>query len=185
MGIRSILPGRASPNRQPARDCRKTSSQRLISWEELKAAEEDRRQRHAARPAPVRAIEAWWWCRCAWHATWQPPAWKRLRWNWQRMRRGWSDRDTWNLDSYLARVISGSVTHLRDHGHGYPGEESGADERHWHHILTRIADPLSADWDRIIDGETPAQRRDRQERELAEQQEALRLMAQWFHHLWD
>jgi len=43
----------------------------------------------------------------------------------------------------------------RDHGHGYPARRSGAGERQWHHILTRIADPLSADWDRIIDGETP------------------------------
>jgi len=66
---------------------------------------------------------------------------------------GGSDRDTWNLPSYLARAISGSMTHLRDHGHGYPGE-GGADERQCHHILTRITDPLSADWDRIIDSET-------------------------------
>ncbi len=101
------------------------------------------------------------------------------------MRRGWSDRDTWNLDSYLAVVISGSVAYLRNHGHGYPGEENGADEQQWHDILTRIAEPLSVDWDRIIDGETPAQCRERQERELAEQRQALRLMAQWFHSLWD
>jgi hypothetical protein len=101
------------------------------------------------------------------------------------MRRGWSDRDTWDLDGYLAQVISGSVTHLRDHGHGYPGEEQGADEQEWHDILTRIAGPLSLNCDRTVDGETSAARRERQERELTEQQEALRLMAEWFHHLWD
>lgn len=37
------------------------------------------------------------------------------------MRRGWSDRDTWSLDGYLAGVICGSVAYLRDHGHTYPG----------------------------------------------------------------
>jgi hypothetical protein len=95
------------------------------------------------------------------------------------MRRGWSDRDTWSLDWYLAGVISGSVAYLRDHGHTYPGEENGAGKQQWHDILTRIAGPLSVNRDRIIDGETPAQRRERQEHERAEQQEALRLLARW------
>lgn len=40
-----------------------------------------------------------------------------------------------------------------------------------HDILNRIADPLSVDWDRIIDGETPAQCRERQERVMAQQHE--------------
>lgn len=177
MKIRAILPGRSSPGEQPVQ---------LIAWEELQADDEARRQRHAARPAPVRAtVEIWRWSRRAWHDVRRPPPWRRLRWNWQRMRRGWSDRDTWSLDSYLAQVISGSVAHLRDHGHGYPGEEQGADEGQWRDILTRIAEPLSREWDRTINGETPEQHRERQERELAEQQEALRLMVTWFHSLWD
>lgn len=31
----------------------------------------------------------------------------------QRGRRGWSDRDVWSLDHYLAKVIAGSVAHLQ------------------------------------------------------------------------
>lgn len=173
------------PWRKPVPGENQADSADLISWEEVKARLEERLRRHAARPKPARAaVEAWWWSRRAWRSTWRPPPWRRLRWKWQRMCRGWSDRDTWSLDSYLAQIISGSVTHLRDHGHSYPGEEQGADEQQWHDILTRIAEPLSMDWDRIVDGEPAEARRERQERELAAQQDALRLMAEWFHHLW-
>jgi hypothetical protein len=176
----------AVPRRKPLRNDHEAGSQRLIPWEAVRADLEARQQRHAARPAPARAVvQAWWWCQRAWRSTWHPPLWRRLRWNWQRMRRGWSDRDTWSLDWYLAGVISGSVAYMRDHGHTYPGEENGADKQQWRDILTRIAGPLSVNRDRIIDGETPAQRRERQERELAEQQEALQLLAWWSCHLWD
>ena len=83
------------------------------------------------------------------------------------MRRGWSDLDAWNLDRYLAHLISDSVTHLRDHGHAYPSEEHGANEQQCHDILTRIAAPLSLGWDRIVDDETSERRWERQERELS------------------
>jgi hypothetical protein len=59
------------------------------------------------------------------------------------------------------------------------------DKQQRHDILTQIAGPLSVNRDRIIDGETPRQWRERQERELAQQQEALRLLARWFYRLWD
>lgn len=39
---------------------------------------------------------------------------------WYRGRRGWSTRDVWGLDSYLAEVISNSVKNLRDNLISYP-----------------------------------------------------------------
>lgn len=66
----------------------------------------------------------------------------------------------------------------RGGGCGGTGSENGAGNRQWHDILTRIAEPLSVNWDRLIDGETPEQCHERQERELAGQREALRLLAQ-------
>ena len=116
VSVRAILLGQGSQGKPPVR---------LILWKEVEAMREARLLRHAARPAVVRAaIETWWWCRRAGHDVRHPPPWRRGQWSWQRMRRGWSDRDTWNLDSYLAHVISGSVTHLRDQGRGYPGEQT-------------------------------------------------------------
>jgi hypothetical protein len=42
----------------------------------------------------------------------------------QRGRRGWADRDTYDLDRYLSSVIAGSLRHLADISHGWPGESS-------------------------------------------------------------
>lgn len=38
----------------------------------------------------------------------------------QRGSRGWADRDTWSLDSYLANVLSYSLCYLKEHKHGTP-----------------------------------------------------------------
>jgi len=38
----------------------------------------------------------------------------------QRMKRGWANRDTWSFDVYLAEVIIGGLTHLKENLHGVP-----------------------------------------------------------------
>jgi enamine deaminase RidA (YjgF/YER057c/UK114 family) len=38
----------------------------------------------------------------------------------QRARRGWSDRDAWGFDNYLAEVIAGGTTYIAKSAHGYP-----------------------------------------------------------------
>ena len=45
---------------------------------------------------------------------------KKIYWFFQRGKRGWADCDTWDLYSYLARVIKGSVKHLKDSKMGTP-----------------------------------------------------------------
>lgn len=106
---------------------------------------------------------------------------QEARWRRQRAERGWSDRDAWNLDDYLGSVISGAILHLRDRSHGYPGDSCEAE---WHDVLTRIGEPLAVDqWREVHD--TGAERRERQEREYAAKQTALRLLADHWGHLWD
>lgn len=39
---------------------------------------------------------------------------------WQRITRGWSDRDTWNLNDYLLEILPEMVDYLREHTLGYP-----------------------------------------------------------------
>ena len=90
--------------------------------DELEAEWAERDRRHQARPAVVRrSIDAWYWTRRAWREVRYPPPWRRAKWNWQRMRRGWADCDAWSLDCYIARVLSGAVLQLAK-GHAYPGE---------------------------------------------------------------
>lgn len=55
----------------------------------------------------------------------------------QRGKRGYSDRDTWGLDFYLAEVISNSIAHLQKYNHGYP-VEVGSPEK-WEEILATIS----------------------------------------------
>src|ERR1035437_9939177 len=64
---------------------------------------------------------------------------------WQRGRRGWSVQDAWSADAHLARVISGMVEHIRDHGQAYPGELVTRDE--WCSILDKISDGFKAHLD--------------------------------------
>jgi hypothetical protein len=40
-----------------------------------------------------------------------------------RGKRGWSKRDVWSLDYYLAKIISESVEYLNEIKHGWPGDE--------------------------------------------------------------
>lgn len=47
--------------------------------------------------------------------------WLNLKAAWQRATRGWANRDTWNLDSYLLEILPEMIDYLRIHAHGYPG----------------------------------------------------------------
>lgn len=47
--------------------------------------------------------------------------WLNLKAAWQRATRGWADRDTWNLDSYLLEILPEMIDYLRINTHGYPG----------------------------------------------------------------
>jgi hypothetical protein len=54
---------------------------------------------------------------------------------WERGRRGWAIEDTWNADSYLARIIAEMCVHVIDHHDGVPapflspaGEEAPEDD---------------------------------------------------------
>lgn len=131
-----------------------------------------------------RLVDAAWWARRAAGNIRRAPPWRRARWLVQRARRGWADPDVWNTRHHLRKVIGGMLLQLRDRGHSWPGGELRTPDE-WAVILTAIAEPLLLDWDRDMDGETTAERTTRQVTEADAQRDALRLMATWFHHLWD
>lgn len=62
--------------------------------------------------------------------------WLNLKAGWQRATRGWADRDTWNLDSYLLEILPEMIDHLRENAHGWPGEYQGF--------------PTPEDWDKFL-----------------------------------
>ena len=56
------------------------------------------------------------------------------KWKKQRIERGYSDRDVWSFDSFLAQVISGGVRQIGGYA-GYEGEEG-----EWRKTFNFIAD---------------------------------------------
>lgn len=46
--------------------------------------------------------------------------WRDCKTFYLRGRYGWAPRDTWNLESHLARTLAGTLNHLADHTHGVP-----------------------------------------------------------------
>ena len=48
------------------------------------------------------------------------PRWADLVAFWQRGRRGWAVRDTWEMDAYLSRVIPDMLDHLAANANGAP-----------------------------------------------------------------
>lgn len=94
-----------------------------------------------------------------------------FKWFIQRGRRGYADCDLWSLDHYLAELISKSIIHLRDIGHGYPAEFESPEE--WDAILTEISEGFAQD---VFEEETF-------DKEKFER--ALNLFGKYFHNLWD
>lgn len=66
----------------------------------------------------------------------------------QRGRKGWSTRDTWSFDYYLAKVISEGVLHIKKYASGYP---SGLSEVQWTDILNKISNTFEV-YRRISEG---------------------------------
>jgi hypothetical protein len=45
---------------------------------------------------------------------------REMKWFYQRGKRGWADKDTWSLDSYLANWLPDALSYLKTHTHGIP-----------------------------------------------------------------
>jgi len=125
------------------------------------------RSKHRSKLHPL-----YWWLRRVW-ANWNPrEIFYHLLWFWQRGRRGWSDRDTWSFDCYLASILAGGLTHLRDTGHGYPPDLS---PERWRAILTEMADGFAAYESEMENCQGMPPRLVR----------SLDLLREWFGALWD
>ncbi len=145
----------------------------------------------------------WWFER----QEWWPRPWRAVKWFVQRGRRGWSDRDVWNFDHYLASVIVGGLKQLEEHRHGYPSElafkhmahpdepwrvteeESEAGSKEYSEILEKIIYGfevmLKDDWWHLTpEGEENADA-GTWARESPVIEEALDLFRYWFNSFWD
>lgn len=68
---------------------------------------------------------------------WIKDVFRNMKWSHQRIKNGFSHRDTWNLDYYLLALIPATLETLAEQAHGYP-EEYGSHEK-WQAELRRVA----------------------------------------------
>lgn len=74
---------------------------------------------------------------------------KQIKYGWQKYKRGFSDEDVWDFDSYLAEIIIAGLKRLKEINHGCPGdlwdEKAKNDECHrWNEILEEMIQGFEA-----------------------------------------
>ena len=75
--------------------------------------------------------------------------WKfEIKWAWQRVFRGYDDRLTWDLHSYISDYLPKLIREMKKMAHGYPSSHTGKSEikniKQWKEILEKIAKGFDA-----------------------------------------
>ncbi len=116
----------------------------------------------------------WWW---KWNI--QPK--RFLKHRYQRAKRGYSNQDCWDFDSYLARVIVGGIDELLK-GSGYPTHINSREE--WEAILKEMQEGFGLiadrDWEFDAGFDSPEW-----EAARAKVNRAKKLLVEYFENLWD
>lgn len=145
--------------------------------DEVMAELEERDRRHDAKLFVIRkAIEFGWWVRRT--AKYPPRPQDRVRFALQRIRRGYSERDWWAFDDFLAEIIIDGCRKFREEGHGHPADITW-DE--WCEILTKIEDGFKAHLELARDFPD----KDREEELKAQFEVGGELFLGYFGSLWD
>lgn len=128
---------------------------------------------------------------------------RKIKWFFQRGKRGWADCDTWGLDHYLARIMPEMLRYLQENLHSYPGYDEASTCGKWYDILEELIEGWEAA-NRVCDDEYYKQvsgdsieaignatrkeirewhRLSVKDRKLFEKK--MKLFTKWFFHLWD
>lgn len=113
---------------------------------------------------------------------------RKLKWFWQRGKRGYSDADVWNAHSHISTVIAGMSRHLADHADGYPANPW--DKKHeltmakWQKVLRDIAKGFEAFETLIYDYDLHPDSA-RSKKLQAEWDNAIVLLKKWYGGMWD
>jgi len=69
---------------------------------------------------------------------------RRLKWFYQRGKRGWADCDWWGMDYYLVDIILPMLKELKEKTHGYPGTDEASTPEGWDNVLIQIIEGFEA-----------------------------------------
>jgi len=128
---------------------------------------------------------------------------KRLKWFYQRGKRGWADCDWWSMDYYLAGIIIPMLKELKANTISYPGVRDASTPEKWDALLDEMIEgfeaaqrvledeyykEVSGDSIEAIRNATPGEIRKWGELNLADQKlfyKNGKLFIKWFFDLWD
>ena len=104
----------------------------------------------------------------------------------QRGKRGYSDRDVWNFDCYIADILKGGITDLRDKHSGYP---TNLEPDEWDDILDTMIEGFDYydKEDKLMDSEPYNDEVYMKEEPKLRKKldKSLKLFAKHFQSLWD
>lgn len=97
---------------------------------------------------------------------------RRILWWWQKLTRGWSDRDLWNLDDTLAQWLLPRLKAFQKKTFGHPyGFES---EEEWKAAIGEMIWAIERRWSHTLSVD-----------EVARQEKGFELFGKYWRALWD
>ena len=125
---------------------------------------------------------------------------RKIKWAYQRVTRGWSDEDSWNINSHIARILPPMLRSIAKNHAGCPVEfwdsEKLNDEGHrWAETLEEIAQGFEAftaiqnmNYFEFVKGEA-GYKRETNEEQLklltAKYERGMLLFSQYYFNFWD
>jgi hypothetical protein len=128
---------------------------------------------------------------------------RKIKWFYQRGKRGWADCDTWCIDYHLAKIVPEMLRHLQENAHTYPGCDEASTFGKWYDLLDEMIDGWEAakrvcddDYVNKIqpnwfekDEKLTKKTLDKSCEMMKEDQKLFekkaKLFIKWFFHLWD
>ncbi len=123
-------------------------------------------------------MDIWWWKISGWWRNSRPRPIKSLKWISQRINRGYSDKDWWDFDQYLAGIIASACKKFRQNGMGYPSELTNEE---WNEILAKIEWGF-LQYTTILDSTSTIEE---EEKIIEEMKQSGELLIKWLPGMWD
>jgi len=110
---------------------------------------------------------------------------KKVKWFYQRGKRGWADCDWWDMHSYLIHIITPMLKELKEKNYGGLGYGKASTPEKWEALLGEMIEGFEAA-DRIIESEYPMDSYlEDQKKDIKVFETKMKIFTKWFFHLWD
>lgn len=100
----------------------------------------------------------------------------------QLKRNGFSDSETWSLDSVICQFVLPRLKRFKELNNGFPGGYDGMTAKKWDAILDEMI--FAFDWSLTCEDKYDDMTEEEKKKNWKRHEEGLQLFAKWFRHLW-